>query len=266
MTRYRKSLSERESRVLSELSYRNKQIFVRGDIEEIVDDPRNFLHHLVEKNWIIRAKNGIYVIAPLEAGIKGSAAHTVHSFAIASVFKRPCYIGYWSALNYHGLTEQVSPAVHVAVTEPRHSAEILGTRFVFVKTSRRKMFGTSEMDIEGRKVAISSPEKTVIDCLDHPEYCNGVEEVARSLYFSKDEIDTSRVVSYAGITGNSAVIKRLGYITETFGWSDYSKALAGLKIGSGYSLLDPTRKHKGHIKEHWKLIVNIPIDPVKWAQ
>ena len=26
-----------------------------------------------------------------------------------------------------------------------------------------------------------SPEKTLVDCLDHPEHCEGVQEVAKAL-------------------------------------------------------------------------------------
>lgn len=265
-TKYRKALSEKESRVLSELSYRNKNIFTSSDLKEFVSDHRNFLHHLIEKNWILKVRREVYIIAPLEAGEEGAAAYTVHSFAIASILVRPYYIGYWSALNYHGLTENVPSVVYIATPKLRHARKILDTKFVFVKIHPRKIFGTDEIEIEKLKVTISSPEKTIIDCLDHPEHCGGLDEVARAFYFSRNELDSEKIVEYAKKIGNSAVIKRLGYITEAFGWENYFLLLSSVKMKSGYSLLDPTLPKTGHIKERWKIIVNTPIDPKKWTQ
>lgn len=264
--KYRKALSERESRILSELSYQNKTIFTLNDIKGIVKDSRNFLHHLIEKNWILKVRRGTYIIAPLEAGEEGASAYTLHSFAIASILTKPYYIGYWSALNYHGLTDQVPSSVYIATTNLRHSREILNIRFVFVKIRPRKMFGTDEIEIENRKITISSPEKTVIDCLDHPEYGGGIEELAKAIYFAKDELDAKKIVDYAKKIGNTAVIKRLGYIVERFGWDEYLNLLSNVKLKSGYAVLEPHILKKGNIKEKWKLIVNVPIDPKRWTQ
>ncbi|MDH2908038.1 MAG: type IV toxin-antitoxin system AbiEi family antitoxin [Candidatus Nitrosotalea sp.] len=265
-TKYRKALSERESRILSELSYRNKGIFTLNDLDEFVQKPKNFLHHLIEKNWILKARRGIYIIVPLEAGSGGASDHTVHSFAIASSLVEPYYIGFWSALNYHGLTDQIPSVIYIATTKLRHSRNILDNKFVFVKVHQRKMFGVDKINIEKMQVAISSPEKTIVDCLDHPEHAGGLDEVAKAFYFSKKELDAKKIVEYAKKIGNTAVIKRLGFITEVFGWDDYIFLLSSAKIKSGYSLLDPTIPKTGHIREKWKVVVNITIDPKKWMQ
>lgn len=265
-TKYRKALSGKESRVLSELSYRNKSLFTAKDLKGHVDDPRNFLHHLIEKNWVLKIMRGVYLIVPLEAGEGGAAAYTLHSFAIGAVLVEPYYIGYWSALNFHGMTDQVPTSVYIATTKSRHSREILSTKFVFVKIHPKKMFGTEEVEIEKMRVLVSSNEKTVIDCLDHPEYSGGLEEVAKSIYFAKDELDTKKIVDFAKKIGNTAVVKRLGYLAEVFEWEEYLELLSRVKLKSGYSFLDPTLPKKGHIKERWKLVVNVSIDPARWTQ
>lgn len=265
-TKYRKALSGKESRILSELSYKNKGLFTVADLKEHVPNPRNFLHHLIEKNWILKIRSGVYLIAPLEAGEEGAAAYTLHSFAIASVLVKPYYIGYWSALNFHGLTDQVPPSVYIATTKFRHPKEILGTRFVFIKVHVRKMFGMDETEIEKMPIRISSPEKTVVDCLDHPEYCGGIEEIAKAIYFARDELDSKKVVDFAVKIGNAAVIKRLGYVVEVFGWDDYLKHLSRVKLKSGYSYLDPKLPKKGLIKERWKIVINAGIEPKRWEQ
>ena len=112
--KYRRTSSDRESRVLSELSYKNKSVFTLDDIKKLVDKPKNFLDQLTRKKWILRIRRGVYIITPLEAGEEGADSYTVHSFVIASLLtrSRPYYIGYASALNYHGFTEQTPSAVY----------------------------------------------------------------------------------------------------------------------------------------------------------
>ncbi len=263
---YRHTLSDRESRILSSLSYRSKTIFATNDIKEFVEKPKSVLDNLVRKKWILKIKKGVYVIAPFEAGELGAASYTIHSFVIASVLVKPYYIGYWSALNHHGLTDQTPPAVYIATTKPRNSHRILDTQFRFVTIPSSKMFGITEVEIEKRKVRISSPEKTIVDCLDHPEHCGGVEEIAKAVYFAKDEIDFKKVVAHAKRIGNSAVLKRLGYMAEVLELEECGRLFSTIKLGSGYSLLDPTLPKRGHIKERWKLILNTPIDAARWSR
>ncbi|HJU13983.1 MAG TPA: type IV toxin-antitoxin system AbiEi family antitoxin [Candidatus Nitrosotalea sp.] len=259
-------MSDRESNVLSELSYRNKKIFNLDDIKGMVEKPKNFLDQLVRKKWILKIRRGVYVIAPLETGKEGADRYTMHSFVIGSLLTKPYYVGYWSALNYHGLTEQTPASVYIATPKPRNSRDILNTHYVFVTILPRKMFGTEEIEIEKRKIIISSPEKTIIDCLDHPEHCGGIEEVAKAFYFSRNEFDAKKIVRYAKDIGNTAVIKRLGYICEVFQWADYMALLSAVELKSGYSLLDPHRPKGGHIRERWRIIANAPIESKRWMQ
>jgi predicted transcriptional regulator of viral defense system len=266
LKKYRRTLSDRESRILSNLSHHGKTIFTTDDIKELVSNPKSFLDHLARKKWILKIRRGVYVIAPFEAGEGGSDNYTMHSFTIGSLLTKSYYIGYWSALNYHGLTEQTPPSVYIATSEPKNSRTILDVHYVFVTIPKRKIFGTEEIEIEKRKIMISSIEKTIVDCLDHPEHGNGIEEIAKAIYFSKDEIDVEKLIKYTGKIGNNTVVKRLGYLCEVFGWSDYLHALSGVKIKSGYSVLDPTRPKKGHIKDKWKLTINATIDPKRWTR
>jgi len=264
--KYRRTLSDREARILSSLSYKGKTVFTVDDIVEFVDKPKNVLDNLVRKKWILKIRKGVYVVAPFEAGELGAASYTLHSFVIASFLVTPYYIGYWSALNQHGLTDQTPPAVYVATDKPRNSRKILDVVFRFVTIPHRKFFGVEEIEIEKSKVRISSREKTIVDCLDHPEHCGGVEEVAKALYYAKDEVDLKKVVSFAKKIGNSAVLKRLGYIVEILKLEEYSKLLSTAQLGSGYSLLDPTLPKHGQIKERWRLVLNTSIDPSRWSR
>jgi len=170
------------------------------------------VYRLATKKWVLSLKRGLYAMVPLDVGVKGSDA-----FVVASMLAEPYYIGFWSALNYHGLTDQIPRTTFIATIEARHPVHVLDAEYYFVKLARNKFFGWQDVTIENHKVRISDTEKTVADCLDHPEHCGGIEQVARAIYFSHEEINVSRVVEYAHRMGNRTILKRLGYVLEVTG-------------------------------------------------
>ncbi|MFH1328293.1 MAG: type IV toxin-antitoxin system AbiEi family antitoxin [Candidatus Bathyarchaeota archaeon] len=264
INKYRKALSEREARILSDLSYRGKGVFSIEDIKKYIDNPKDILYRLVKKNWILRLKKGVYLIAPLDAGELGANRFTVHSFVIGSHLVEPYYISHWSALNYYGFTEQTPPSVYISTTKPRNMKKILDNKFIFVTLNKKKMFGFTSINIDKYSVNISTPEKTIIDCLDHPEHCGGIEEVSKAIYFEHGELDFLKITKMALEMGNKTVIKRLGYLLDLFEFSEYFSLLENIPLSKGYSKLDPKGLKKGKINEKWKLNVNVAIDPRKW--
>jgi predicted transcriptional regulator of viral defense system len=94
------------------------------------------LSYLIQKKWILHLKRGLYAIVPLDIGIKGSEDFIFHNFIIASHLTSPYYIAFWSALNYHGLSDQIPKSVLIATNKAKKSLAILNTEFVFVRISK----------------------------------------------------------------------------------------------------------------------------------
>jgi predicted transcriptional regulator of viral defense system len=261
--KYRNGLSKDEASVLSRLSHSGKSIFTLEDIRNEVANPSAFAGRLVRKKWLVRVKRGLYLLAPLEAGETGADSHTVHPFLIASHLTSPYYIGYWSALNYHGLTETVPPGVYVATSKALHDKIILHRRYTMVSVSSRNFFGLDEARIEERHVNISNPEKTIIDCLDHPEHCGGVGEAARA-FFSGATIDVKKLLRYARKMKNRTVLKRLGFIADSLDISGIVASIKRSELSKGYSILDPTLSSEGRTSDRWGLRINA--DPEDWLK
>lgn len=256
---HRNSLSRKESRILSDLSFRGKTIFTLADLEPYEVDVKRFLSRLRRKGWIAWIKRGLYVIAPLEAGVEGAKAHTVHSLVLASHIASPSYIGFWSALNFHGMSDATPPAVYVATTAPVASRTIFDIPFVFVTLRPWKMFGTERVMIEREEVAVSDPEKTIVDCLDHPEHCGGVGHIAGVLKEEFGGLDFDRLMRYARRMRNTTILKRLGYLLEVQGRRDEAGRIRRSWLGEGYSKLDPKLPDRGRTNERWKLRLNVEI-------
>jgi predicted transcriptional regulator of viral defense system len=268
----RQPLSTTESSLLSQMAEMGKNIFKLKDITEFDIPYRNaklIASRLIRKGWLTPLSRGTYLIVPLEAGVEGR--YSEHEFVIASHLIEPYYIGYWSALQYHGLTEQVPVTVFVVTT--RHvidrSRVILDSRYRFVTVAEKKFFGFGRVLVANSAVNVSDKTKTIADCLDHPEYCGGISEAAKALWVARDVVSVDGIVDYGFMMGNSAILKRLGYLAELLGVEMPENVLDRVrgKIRKGYSLLDPLGKKEGRHSTRWGLIANVPEESIlEWRR
>jgi len=263
---YKPGLGKREASLIAGLAELGKTLFTVSDAREVVGpQAKDIIRWLVRKKWVLPLKRGLYAIVPLDVGVKGADAFVVHNFVVASLLVEPYYIGYWSALNHHGLTEQIPRTTFIATTKARHAVEVLDAEYYFVKLTPAKFFGWEEIEIEDRSVRISTPEKTVADCLDHPEHCGGIEQVAQALYFSHGEINLKRVVECAQQMRNRTILKRLGHILEATGLlRHYPGLLEDFRPSAGFPRLDPLSPRRGKHNSRWGLLVNCKLDPEGW--
>jgi predicted transcriptional regulator of viral defense system len=257
----RAGLTRKESLLLSALSEKGKTIFkiedVTAELKCSYEYAKVLVNNLTKKKWVIILRRGVYLIVPLSAGVR--SLYTEHEFVIASHLVSPYYIAYWSALNFYGFTEQTPFTVFVATTKRVKSREVLSTRYYFVTLSKRKFFGFEPTAVGTHRINISDREKTLADALDHSEYCGGIPEVAKSVWNAKEKVSMEKIVSYAERMGNTAIVKRLGYLVESLNMNVDSEILSKMRgmISQGMSALDSTCPRKGTYNTRWNLLVNI---------
>ncbi|MCX9082378.1 MAG: type IV toxin-antitoxin system AbiEi family antitoxin domain-containing protein [Candidatus Methanoperedens sp.] len=208
------------------------------------------LSRMEKEGWIERIEKGKYILIPLGAKKGG---YTINEFLIGSQLVKPAVIAYWSALNYHGFTEQIPNTVFIQTTSRKkeQELEIFGVRYRIVRITEKKVFGFEKVWIDDVAVLITNPEKTVVDCLDKPRYCGGIAETAKALH---GDLDIEKLKKYAIDIGNSAVIKRLGILCDKMGIKlDVEPGL----ISGNYPLLDPSMHGKGILNRKWKIRENV---------
>jgi len=208
------------------------------------------ISRLEKKGWIERIEKGKYIIIPIGAE-KGK--YTLNEFVIGSLLVKPYTIAYWSALHYYGLTEQIPNTVFIQTTTRKKNQiiEIFGVRYKIVKIKETKFFGIKKTWIEETQINITDKEKTIVDCLDKPQYCGGIVEVAKAL--KNGNFDKNKLITYVKEFGNSGVIRRLGYLCDLL---QIDISLPRIDTRS-YLFLDPTMPHKGSKSAKWRLIVNL---------
>lgn len=251
-------LGFREVRLLFTLEEQGKETFDTGTAKKILQvsdsNARKIIYNLIKKGRLLRIKKGVYLLVPAKAGVEGSWSE--HEYVIASKLASPYYIGYWSALNFYGYTEQTPMTVMIATTQRvRKERNILGVTYAFVTVQKKSFFGVAKTN----SINFSDREKTIVDCLNHPEYCGGSGEIAKALTNSAGEISITKVVDYGERMGKGVIFKRLGYLLEKLEIEIPEPMFKKIKskITKGYSYLNPLGVRKGKHNSKWRLIINV---------
>lgn len=258
----RSPLGRMEARFLAKIGTR--PTFTTADTRRVLghkesDPTRQFLERLQTKGWIRRIRRGRFAVIPLSSG--ESRTPQLHEFIVAMELASPAAIAYWSALNHHGLTEQLPRTVFVATNHPvrRPPSQVLGMSYKVISLRPGKFFGITKDWIDEMPFSVTDREKTIIDGLDLPQNVGGVEEIAKALSSAWKQLDEAKLRKYAARIGNSAVAKRLGFLMETLELGDVEKLRRAVTLATGFSPLDPTLPRKGKFNRRWGLLINTEI-------
>ncbi len=261
-----KSLGDVEARLLTSLSSKGKGVFTLADARAVTKGSnaatRKLVHDLTGKKWLIRLTKGKYLIIPFEAGEEGE--HTENWFVIAKnlIEPKPYFISHYSALDIHEMVTQPVMTIYISTPIRRIPKNILGATFRFIYIKPADLWGLEDVWVTGsQKVKTSDLERTIIDCMDRPDLCGGVSEVAKGIWTKRKEIDYSKLADYAKKLGRKSVIKRLGFILETYSLGN-QEMLSSLKqeITNSYTLLDTSLPASGRFKSSWKIRANVDPD------
>ena len=223
------------------------------------------LYHLRRNGWIFPLRRGLYALAPTLPGIAPA-----HEYEVAMALATPAAISHWSALSYHGLTEQLPRRVFV-LTSARYVPRVRGaaaeradkgypaggTIYQFVQVKPARFFGTEDVWVNESRVAITDPERTLLDGLMRPWYCGDVGEVLHAFDLRAAALDVDRIIRYA-LKLDAATAKRLGWILTRLGVAPATlEPLRQVPI-KGYRVLDPRGPRRGPCDAAWMVQVNLP--------
>ena len=224
------------------------------------------LHHLRRNNWIVPLRRGLYAVC---WPVPGVAA--VHEFEVAMALVQPAAVSHWSALNHHGLTEQIPREVFVLTTadtsvprkrisesaDRRAGYPVSGTMYRFVQVRPERYFGVERIWMGDARVWVTDLERTLLDGLAMPQHCGGFGEVIHAFGEAMDRLDVEKIVEYSQRLG-LAVTKRIGWVLERQGCeAPQLDKLAELPI-KGHRKLDPTGPRNGAYNGRWMLQENLP--------
>lgn len=262
----KKHISYRSSELLGSLLPNGKEFFTLKEAQGILknSDPaavRRLLSDMTKRGLILRIKDGLYSIIPYEKNADTYFPNW-HLTAEAIVQPQKYYIGFYSALDIHGLITQPSLLEQV-VTEkqiiPKYR-RVKKVKFEFITLGNR-FFGYKKTWIDDfNKVYCSDLEKTILDCLYMPGKANGITEIVKAIYRSVGKINHETLSAYLSKFNSLAVYKRLGFILQNLDEQKDLRKEMRKQISGSYTPLDPSLPKQGKYNSEWKVIDNVGIE------
>ncbi len=229
----------------------------------------SLLSSLVRSGWLMRVRPGLFTTS---SSLLGGAG--VHPFTIATRLVTPSAISHWSALHYHGLTEQVPMIVNaftpkkvvtpsmrapsVGRRDTRHAWNVAGIRYEYFKVQHKYFFGIEEVWLDqSQRVPITDRERSALEAFVSPRLFGGMGEALGMLEEHFRELDLDKLVEYAVRCGKASVAKRLGLALERAGAP--ASMIAPLQEVAivGFRALDPTRPNRGPCIDRWMIQDNL---------
>ena len=221
---------------------------------------------MVEKGMLIKLNRDLYHIVPtnLDANTYIPDWHLVAKYLMKG---KKYYIGYYSAMQIHGLIIQPS-LTEIIVTDLQVKPsvkKIQGTNFQFVYHIKEKFFGYENIWInQNEKVCVSSLEKTLVDAVSRPHLSGGVIEIGKAVYESKAKINQQMLFDYFIRNGSHSAKKRYLFLVDLLGmkWTSYHEGLLK-NTGTSYPLLDTSGPDQGKKDSRFGLKINIDTETIK---
>lgn len=230
------------------------------------------LTNMVAGGWLLRLHRGVYAST---GGMPGEIS--IPSFAIATHLVQPSAIGYWSAMQHHGFTEQIPQSITSITTRKvvtpsmrkktrsktnkKHALQIKDIRYEYITIKPDKFFGIEELWIDEHfRIPITDKERTLLDGFIHPKFFGGMGEILGILEASLAQINIKKLVDYATRYQQKSVAKRLGWALSYFGVSDRHLAPL-LRIPTQcYFKLDPSGLRTGNYDKKWRIQNNLRVN------
>lgn len=210
------------------------------------------LDHMEQAGLVVRVQRGRFLLLGLTP--EKVLSNPLH---IGSFLAAPAYVSFWSALHFHGFTEQVPRMIFVATTRRKKNISFQGVHFQFVTIKPRHFFGYRREMLADLPVVIADEAKSILDSLALPHYAGGIAEVAKALQTAAltTRLEMDLLFDYAERLQNASLASRLGYLLEQLGLP-----FGPLQASKGPVKLDPQNPARGKLNRRWQLYVNIPRD------
>ena len=225
-------------------------IFLLEEIEtqlnQRFDNINEILENLVHKGLLSRIERGKFCKATFRD------EQVIGTFVVKNGV-----IAYWSALNFHGLTEQFSNTVFIQTTHKKSDKSIFGVTYKFVRISESKRCGIIKEGYGNHSFCMTDVEKTLVDCFDLPKYSGGYAELIHA--FAVSPLSGEKMINYCSAINNIAATKRMGFLAELFekrGLKSFIR-FAKSQIKDAYNPLDPQGSDFGAFNAEWRLRLNI---------
>jgi predicted transcriptional regulator of viral defense system len=211
-------LSSKQAELLENLIVKYGQIVTSAQINKEAEvywgyqQAKNSTTRLTKAGWLIRIKQGLYAISDL--GSRGSLS--LSPIVVANLLVPDSYVSFESALQHHGMVDQLLKRV-VSVSERQHkTVSLSGTEYAYVKTRSGLYFGWQDAQVDGVNVKIAVPEKALADLVNFHKTRYSIDLVTEKIIEYKDDLDFDQLNSILS-KYSTTTRKIFGFIYDLLG-------------------------------------------------
>ncbi|KKP38843.1 MAG: hypothetical protein UR28_C0012G0022 [Candidatus Peregrinibacteria bacterium GW2011_GWF2_33_10] len=183
--------SSKDSKLLENLIIKYGQIVT---INQISDEAKKNLNQsqieylissLTKKGWLIRVKKGLYVISDLS----NRGFLSLSSYIIANLLVKNSYVSFESALQYHGMFDQLTNKIISISLKEHKDVNLQNTEYNFIKTKTDYYFGFKKIIIDNQNAQIATQEKALCDIINFHRSIYSIDLVIEKLKNYKNNIN-----------------------------------------------------------------------------
>jgi predicted transcriptional regulator of viral defense system len=225
-------------------------------LKKITAKPRWLLSDLHRRGLAHAIQRGRYLI-----NVDGEPTRAPDIFSLDPLAElvlrrldQPYYLSWHSALWHHGLLEQQSSRLLVAVTFRKRPAKVGALTLQFVTIRPRKFFGFIEVGSGENAFKVATVEKAFIDAFDRPKLTAPTAIIAESLRdaWRRKKLDPTLLVRDAIKFDSPFVNRRLGFFMEL--WKIPGADELYLRTGRGPAIpLHPGGATDVEIDSRWRI-------------
>lgn len=168
---------------------------------------KSMLQAYKKAGYIIAIRRNLYVALDL-----ASKAMLANCYEIGSAINKGAYISHHSALEYHGIANQVFFTMTVSSPERFTPFSCDGITYMSYQS---KILSGIQTPITAPLVRVTDLERTIIDCIYDLNQAGGIEEVLESLRLIP-QLDVSKLLAYLEEYNQIFLWQKAGFFLEHF--------------------------------------------------
>lgn len=192
----------------NDLKIISKKILGKKDLSYL---QRKYLYRLQQDHKIGKIKKGLYYGIPLD---EEKETFMVDRYLLAQKIKQGYALGYHSALELLGAAYSATNTIYVLIQKkkrfPSFQFQLVTYQPVINDLSKIHL---KKIQYQDKKITITDPARTFVECINRLDLCGGWEECLKSLANLKS-VNISEVKDVLSFYNNSTLTLKTGYVLE----------------------------------------------------
>ncbi len=256
--------------------FREHPVFRLDEFREAIKNKEiksgyNSLKYYINKGKVQIIKKGLYYVVP-----EGRSPEKFEPgrILIASRLSEDSILGFHTALEVMGYGHSVFHSFFCYSSKRKRNFNFRGDEFICAKTpeslqkNNKKFLGVDKEYFQNLLVKFTNRERTLVDCLDRPEYGGGIEEVYRCVE-KYSYLNFEELLKYLYARNRKVLFSKVGFFLEQHREQFYveEKFLDKLHKEQQSSVVyfDSKRK-KGKLVKTWNLVVPENVIEKDWEE